>query len=418
MTLTIERLGQMGDGIGQGPAGPVFAPLTLPGEVVEGDIVDGRIETPRIVTPSANRVRPPCSHFKACGGCSVQHASDAFVQTWKADVVRAALSARDLPTPIRNVHTSPAQSRRRATLAGKRTKSGAMIGFHARGSATVIEVPNCQLLVPQIVALFPALQELTVIGASRKAELALTVTWSDAGADIAVKGGKPLDGPLRAELAAFINKHNVARLTWADDLVGQNRAPIQSIEGISIAPPPGAFLQATADGEHALVTAVIEAVGTAKHVADLFAGCGTFALPLARTAEVHAVESVAEMLGALDAGWRNARGLKKVTTEKRDLFRRPMVPLELRHFDAVVLDPPRAGAEAQIEQIIDSVVSRIVPRIVMVSCNPVTFARDAEMLVSAGYVIDWVDVVDQFRWSGHVELVAQFTKPHMSRKSR
>ncbi len=414
MRLTIERLGQMGDGIAQGPEGPVFAPLTLPGEVVEGDIVNGRIGTPRIITPSIDRVRPPCSHFRACGGCSVQHASDSFVETWKADVVRSALSARDLPAPIRNVHTSPAQSRRRAVLAGKRTKSGAMIGFHARGSDTLIEVPNCQLLQPQIVALFPALQDLTIIGASRKAELSLTVTWSDAGADIAVQGGKPLDGPLRLDLAAFINKHNVARLTWADDLVGQNRPPIHVIEGISVSPPPGAFLQATNDGEHALIAAVIEAIGPAKHVADLFAGCGTFALPLARTAEVHAVESVAEMLTALDVGWRNARGLKKVTTEKRDLFRRPMVPLELRHFDAVVLDPPRAGAEAQIEQIVDS----IVPRIAMVSCNPITFARDAELLCSAGYVINWIDVVDQFRWSGHVELVAQFTKPHMSKKSR
>ena len=402
----ITRLGHLGDGIADGP---IFAPLTLPGEEVEGDVVNSRIANPRIITPSADRVKPPCSHFKACGGCALQHGSDAFVENWKADVVRDALGAHGLDAPIRQIHTSPPRSRRRATLSGKRTKKGALVGFHARGSDVIIDIPNCTLLRPELMAMLPALQELTVIGASRKAEIAITTTASEDGADILVKGGKPLDGPLRVELAAFAVKHDLARLVWDDELVAMERPPSQRFDGIAVVPPPGAFLQATKEGEAALLNAVQQAVGPAKQVIDLFAGCGTFALPLAKSAELHAVESVPEMLTAMDTGWRKAQGLKKLTTEARDLFRRPILPIELRKYQAAVIDPPRAGAEAQIAEIAKGGP----PRLAMVSCNPVTFAQDAKTLIQAGYVLNWIDVVDQFRWSPHVELAAQFTRDHM-----
>lgn len=185
--------------------------------------------------------------------------------------------------------------------------------------------------------------------------------------------------------------------------------PAQSFDGIRVVPPPGAFLQATDHGQSVLIAAMTEAVQGADRVADLFAGCGTFALPLSRAAAVHAIEGARDMLEALDDSWRKAEGLKKVTTEPRDLFRNPLLPDELNRFDALVLDPPRAGAEAQVAEFAKSKIAQIG----FVSCNPVTFARDASVLIAAGFRLDWVQVVDQFRWSSHIELAARFSRPHM-----
>ena len=255
-------------------------------------------------------------------------------------------------------------------------------------------------------AAIPALEQLTVTGASRKAEVAFTLTQSSGGVDVAASGGKPVDGPLRIALSTLVEKFQLARLSWDGEQIAQRQPPLQTFGKASVLPPPGAFLQATADGEAALLRAVRAAVGPAKHVADLFAGCGTFALPLAETAEVHAVEGDAAMLAALDRGWRHAIGLKRVTTEPRDLFRRPLLPDELKSYDAVVIDPPRAGAEAQMIELARSGISRVAA----VSCNPVTFARDAKILTDAGFTLAEVALVDQFRWSPHVELVARFAR--------
>jgi 23S rRNA (uracil1939-C5)-methyltransferase len=399
----IIRLGHHGDGIAEGP---VFAPMTLPGELVSGTVDGTALKDVRIVTPSSDRVAAPCRHFKACGGCQLQHANDDFVAQWKADVVRHALSAHDLSPDIRETITSPAQSRQRATLAVKRTKSGAMVGFHGRASDTLIEVPECQLIDPKIKASFGILKELAIIGASRKAPLAATVTVSLDGLDVSVQGGKPLDGPLRAGLAQLCDATGLTRLTWGDEVVAMRTPPRHAFGSAFVAPPAGTFLQATAHGAHALQTLVREAVGSAKRVADLFAGCGTFSLPLAERSEVHAVEGDKGMIAALDHGWRFATGLKPITHEVRDLFRRPLLPDELKRFDAVVLDPPRAGAADQVAEILKA----DVPVLAYVSCNPVTFARDAAQLAGAGYVLEWVQPVDQFRWSSHVELASRFVK--------
>ena len=250
-------------------------------------------------------------------------------------------------------------------------------------------------------------EELALIGTSRKAALAVTVTLADSGLDVAVAQGKPLDGPLRMALAQLCEQLGLARLTWEDEVIAMRQPPLQRFGRAQVLPPPGAFMQATKQGETALLAAVREAVGDAAHIADLFAGCGTFALPLSEKARVHAVESEAEMLAALDQGWRMAEGLKPVTTEARDLYRRPMLPDEMKKLDAIVIDPPRAGAERQVVEICLAKV----PRVAFVSCNPVTFARDAQMLCKAGYRLNWVQVVDQFRWSSHVEIAASFTQP-------
>jgi len=405
--LTIERLGHRGDGIAQGLGGPVFVPQTLPGEVVEGDVAGDQLLNTRILTPSANRIRPPCSHARTCGGCLMQHAADPFVADWKLGIVKGALAGQGLDAPLRPIETSPPRSRRRATLAARRTKGGALIGFHARGSETLVAIPNCQLLHPAVLATFPALEALVVTGGSRSAELSLTVTHSLGGPDVAVTGGKPLDSELRMTLARVAETSNIARLTWDGEVIALRTLPVQRFGKALVAPPPGAFLQATAEGEAALLSAIRGAIGPARRVMDLFAGSGTFSLPLADSAEVHAVESDAAMLAALDRGWRQAQGLHRVTTETRDLFRRPLEPDEFKGFDAVVIDPPRAGAEAQTATLARS----RVPVIAFVSCNPVTFARDARILTEAGYVMDWLQVVDQFRWAAHVELVARFSLP-------
>lgn len=404
MKTTIERLGHHGDGIAPGP---IFAPLTLPGEEIEGDVESGRMASPRILTPSPNRVKAPCVHFKSCGGCSLQHASDEFVADWKVGVVKFALEAQGISAPFESIQTSPAQSRRRATFSAIRTKKGAIIGFHGRASGAVIAVPECQLVHPDMMATMPAIEAIVAIAGSRKGEIKATVTRAEGGCELAISGGKPLDGALRITLASLVEQFKLARLSWDGEVLAERRAPVQQFGAASVNPPPGTFLQATPEGEAALLAAVTRALGEKPgRIVDLFAGCGTFALPLAVKSEVHAVETEAEMLAALDRGWRFAKGLKKVTTETRDLFRRPLLVDELNKFDGAVIDPPRAGGEAQISELAKSDIKRIAA----VSCNPVTFARDASKLIAAGYSLDWVQVVDQFRWSPHVEVAAQFTK--------
>ncbi len=402
--LIIERLGHKGDGIALDPAiGQIFVPGVLPGEEVEGIVEDGIMAAPKIVTPSDQRVKAPCRHSKSCGGCQLQHAHDDFASSWKTDVVRRALVAQGLEADIRPCITSAPQTRRRASFSAKRTKKGALAGFHKKGSDVVIAVPDCQLVSPAISAALPLVEDLAVLGASRKGELSVLVTESLSGLDVSVSGGKPVDTPLREALGGLARKYNLARVTWEDEALTR-LPPIQRFGVADVTPPPGAFLQATPDGEAALLSSVRDALGPVKYIADLFAGCGTFALPLAQDVRVHAVEGDKAMTAALDHGWRNAQGLKQVTHEARDLFRNPLLPDELAKFDGIVIDPPRAGAEAQVEQLARCQI----PRIAFVSCNPVTFARDAARLVANGYRLNWVQVVDQFRWSTHVELAAEF----------
>ncbi len=402
-SYVINRLGLHGDGVADGP---VFVPMALPGEEVTGQLDGHQLTDVKILQPSAARVSAPCRHFKACGGCQLQHASDDLVAGWKVDMVRNALAAHGLNAPFHPIETSAAQSRRRATFAAKRTKKGAMAGFFGRGGDAIIEIPGCILLDEKVRGGLVVAQELALVGASRKTALAVTVTASLEGLDVAVQHGKPLDGPLRQELAALCEGFGLARLAWGDEVVAMRAPPTQRFGPALVVPPPGSFLQATADGEAALLQAVQQIVGDAPQVVDLFAGCGTFALPLALGAEVQAFESAPEMIAALDQGWRRAKGLKKVTATARDLFRRPLMPDELAKIDAVVLDPPRAGAEAQVAELAQSAV----PTLAYVSCSPVTFARDAAVLVAGGYRLDWVKVVDQFRWSAHIELVAAFRR--------
>ncbi|HEU0221274.1 MAG TPA: class I SAM-dependent RNA methyltransferase [Paracoccaceae bacterium] len=405
--LLIETLGHLGDGVAKLEGAAVHVPLVLPGERVRGEVVAGRIAGAEILVPSPERVLPPCEHYGICGGCALQHASEAFVAGWKADLVRRALGARGITGEVAGVVTWPPGSRRRAVMSGRRLRGGVTVGFHARGSDRLVEIAGCLVLRPEILAGREAVAALTALGSSRKGEVKALVTLSEAGLDIDVREGKPLDAAMRAEAARIAEAFDLARLSWEGEVVAQPRPPVIRLGGVRVVPPPGAFLQATREGEAALVGAVRGILAGAGRVADLFAGCGTFALALAAAAEVHAVEGEAPYLEALDAAWRNALGLHRITTERRDLFRRPLLGSELNRFGAVVLDPPRAGARAQAEALAASQV----PVIAYVSCNPATFARDARTLVDGGYRMGPVTVVDQFRWSAQLELVAGFARP-------
>lgn len=401
-TLTIERLGHRGDGVA---TGPVYVPRTLPGELVSGEVDGTTLRDVRIVSPSAHRVAAPCPHYRACGGCQLQHAEDDFVTDWRVTQVCQALGAQGIEAEVAGVAISPPRSRRRAVLAVRRTKKAALAGFHARASDTITPISDCMVLSPELLQALPAAEALGVTGASRKGELDVTMTASEGGIDVAVTGGKPLDTPLRVALAGVAEAHDLARLSWDGETVAGRRPALQRFGRAMVEPPPGAFLQATREGEAALLAAVREIVGEAARIVDLFAGSGTFALPLAEHAEIHAVEGEAAMCAALDRGWRGADRLKRVTTEARDLFRRPLLPDELKGFDAAVIDPPRSGAEAQVAALAEA----RIPVIAHVSCNPITFAREAATLVRAGYRMGPLRIVDQFRWSAHTEVVAGFT---------
>ena len=399
MPLTIEALTH--HGMGRATDG-TLVPRTLPGEEVE----IGADGAPRIVTPSPRRVAPPCRHFRTCGGCAMQHADDALVADWKMDIVRRALAAQGVAAEVAGIETSPPASRRRARFSARKTKGGALVGFHSRGSDQIVAVPDCRILSPAIRDALPALEGLARLAASRTAEVALTVTESRGGLDVAAETDRPLTPQLREEIAAWAALHRIARVVWGAEQVAMNAPPVQRMGLADVLPPPGAFLQATPQGEAALVAHVTRIVQGARRIADLFAGCGTFSLPLSAQAAVHAVESEAAMLGALERGWRSVGGLHRLTSEVRDLFRRPLDRDELSAFDAVVIDPPRAGAEAQVRALAAS----RVPVVAMVSCNPVTFARDARILTEGGMTPGPVTVIDQFRWSPHQELVAAFTR--------
>lgn len=404
MTFTILRLGHQGDGIATGPGGPLFAARTLPGEVIAGDVSGDRIIDPKIVTPSTDRVAAPCPHYRRCGGCSLQHATDDFVAGWKAGLVRDTLARVGIEAVITGVETSPPNSRRRAALSGRRTKKGAQVGFHVAGGSDVVDIPDCRLLHADLIAALPVLEQVTRLAATRGGEVTLHVTQTATGIDLSVDRAKPFDRDVMLALAPLAKAF--ARITWNGETALQQTPPLVSLGAARVTPPPGAFLQATAEGEAALVGAIRGIFADARNVVDLFAGCGTFTFPVAEKAPVYAIEGDRSLIEALAHGARHATGLKAISTQVRDLFRNPMLPEELSRFDAAIIDPPRAGAEAQVAQLAASTLTTVA----FASCNPGTFARDAATLVGAGWRMGPVTVVDQFRWSPHVEMVTRFDR--------
>ena len=407
--FTIARLDAAAQGVAPGPDGPIRIARALPGEVVTGIVAGVRIADPRILEPAPERVAPPCPHFRRCGGCALQHASDAFVAGWKARRVTDALRAAGVAGRVGTVRTSPPRSRRRAALKGRKTKKGALVGLHAARSHDLVAIPDCRLLHPDLMAVLPDLEALTRRAAPRGGEIGLHVTRTATGVDLSVTGAKAADDALLPDLARAF-----ARVTWNGAPLTMTARPEIVLGPARVAPPPGAFLQATASGEAALRAAVRDIVfgteaGADAHagpIGDLFAGLGTFALDLARDAPVTAWEGDGAALDALAAAHRATPGLRPIATRRRDLFRDPVRAEEMVGLRAAVVDPPRAGAAAQFAELARSDLSVIAA----VSCDPDTFARDAAILTEAAWRMGPVAVVDQFRWSAHVELVAGFRR--------
>lgn len=409
--LVIDRLGAQGDGIAAGERGPVYVPFALPGEVVNAAVEKERGTLLAVLEPSPARVEPPCRHFGECGGCTLQHLRDDEYRAFKRDRVVQALRRERIDTAVGDLIPCSRASRRRVTLSGRRTLASMLLGYNRMQSHEIIDIAQCPIAVPEIVAALPKLRALASTVNEGSKPFHVTVTATESGLDVAFADVGKLSDDRRRAASHEATTAGLARLAVDGETVIEPRRPVVDFGGSKVTPPAGGFLQAVAGAEAAMADLVLAHLARAKRVADLFAGAGAFALRLARTAEVRAVESDAAALAALDRGFRFASGLKRIATERRDLFRRPLTAKELTEFDGVVFDPPRAGAEDQSRQLAKS----DVPLVAAVSCNPQTLARDLRILIDGGYRIASVTPVDQFLWSGHVEAVALLEKPRKRR---
>ncbi len=410
--LTIARIGAQGDGVAETPSGPVFVPLTLPGEVVRGEAADGRMDRPEIVSVSPDRIAPVSPQYGDCGGCSLQHWAAGPYLEWKREQVRLALVREGLETEIVETVATPPASRRRLALHARRGPGGrAILGFKARRSWRLVEVRECPIADPRLVRALPALARLAEVFLDHpKSAPTLHVTWTLAGLDVDVTGVERKSGGLsrdrQVDAITRAAEADLARLSLAGEVLVMARQPRVAFGKAVVPLPPGAFLQATPQAEAAMVGVATEAVRGARKIADLFCGSGTFTFPLAEVAEVLAADAAQGSIAALKAGIGSTSGLRPIRAEARDLFRRPLTPHDLKGCDAIVFDPPRAGAIEQTAQIAQTKAGVVVG----VSCNPSTFARDARVLVEAGFRLERVTPIDQFLWSSHVELVGVFRR--------
>lgn len=401
--LIIAHLGARGDGVAIAADGKaVYVPFAAPGDHVstEGEIIER----------GAHYKQPECPHFGACGGCALQHVDAQSYEVWLQDRIRQALHQHGLSCDILKPHISPPAARRRAAFQARWDKGQLHLGYSKPRSHDVIDLTACPVLKPELLQVLAPIKALLQKHLDRRASARLELTMTATGVDALLEA--PFDATeavFRQELSEFAENLRLCRfaLRGADglvDVIVQRRLPFIRLSDVPVVLPVGAFLQATEDGEKALVETVCEAVGAdAKRILDLFSGIGTFSFPLAAIGNVHAVEGWRD---ALDAMNQAGATQKAISFEHRDLFRRPMALKELNTYDAVVFDPPRAGAKAQAPILAQSMVQKVVA----VSCNPNTFARDAEELVKGGFTLEWVKPIGQFLWSREVELVALFQR--------
>jgi 23S rRNA (uracil1939-C5)-methyltransferase len=408
--LSIARLGRRGDGIADTSAGPIYVPYALPGEVVEVEGWDGHPDRRRLVRierPSAERIDPICPHFGVCGGCALQHLTWDRYRAWKRDLVVTSLAQAGLTTDVDDVVDAHGEGRRRIVLHARRGTHDVLdVGFAALHAHHIVPIDRCPVTAPGLDGAIDAAWAIAEALQSTGKPLDIQATATDAGLDMDVRGSGALTPQSSLALARIAAAHRLARLTRHGDLIALQVTPTVQMGRATVPLPPGAFLQATAEGEAQLAQLVARHVGDAKSVTDLFAGVGPFALRMAERARVTAADSDEAAITALRQAAAKAGGLKPIAAERRDLFRRPYVASELARAEAVVFDPPRQGAETQARELAASKV----PVVVAVSCNPTTFARDAAILVAGGYRLAEVTPVDQFRYSYHVEIVAKFVR--------
>jgi 23S rRNA (uracil1939-C5)-methyltransferase len=408
--LAIVRFGHRGDGIADTPDGPVYVPYTLPGENVTVEPAAGhsdRRHLVRIDKPSTERVKPACKHFGICGGCALQHWSLAEQHLWKRSLIGEALAQAKIIAPVGDLIDAHGAGRRRAVFHARRGAHDLLeVGFTAPRAHHVVAIDECPILAPGLAGALRAAWAIAQTLKPAAKPLDIQTTATDTGLDIDVRGSGTLDAGRMAALARVAEAHGLARLTRHGELVVQRAQPTVQMGRARVPLPPGAFLQATSEGEAALARLVLNYADKANHVADLFAGIGTFALRLAAKARVSAADNDDTMIKALQSAASKSSGLKPIEARTRDLFRRPFAPSELKNFDAVVFDPPRQGAETQARELAKSAV----PVVIAVSCDAATFARDAKILLGGGYRLVVATPVDQFRYSHHVEIVAQFVR--------
>ncbi len=403
-TVTIAELGRAGDGIAVVGGERVFVPFTLAGETVEIESNGSRGRLVRIVSPSRDRAPPPCRHFGTCGGCALQHLEHTSYLAWKQGIVRRSFALHHIDTPVDDAVATAPGGRRRAIFSAVNAGGRIVLGFHRRAAREIVAVEECPVLSADIAGRLPLINEIAARAIRPRKQARITVVAAN-GLDIAVEGGGRLDPATPEALGRFGREQAIARLTVNGAEIFLNRRP-EIAAGGTLLPLPAGFVQAAAGAEQAMAEAALAHVGDAAPVADLFCGIGTFTLRLARRSPVTAVEGEATLLAALQRAVRGAAGLKPVTTLRRDLFANPLAATELDRFGAVVFDPPAAGAKAQAEAIAQSKV----PKVVAVSCNPATLARDARILIDGGYRLTRVLPVDQFLWSAEIEAVATFVR--------
>ena len=408
-TLDIAAVGAEGDGIARTPGGAVFVPFTLPGETVAVARVKNHGMPISWSETSPARVDPRCRHFGpegkggACGACSLQHWADQPYQDFKRQLVVDALKAQGIETEVAPIVACLPGERRRVTMTARLTEKGVVLGFLQANTHTIVPVEECPISMPAIVGRLDVVRRLVAALGSGSEPFRIAIGATLSGLDINMMDMKKPDAKKRqAATDIMLREKGIARVSVEGEIIVEPHKPVLDIGGVSVVLPAGSFTQATVRAEDAMAALVIGHLGKSKRVADLFSGIGTFALRLARKSAVHAVEFDAPALAALDHAARHAQGLKPISIERRDLFRRPMQPLDLKNFDGLCFDPPRAGAEQQCRELAKSKVQRIAA----VSCNPTTLARDLRILIDGGYRLKSVTPIDQFLWSSHVEAVA------------
>jgi 23S rRNA (uracil1939-C5)-methyltransferase len=413
--LTIDRLGHRGEGVAQGPDGLIFIPYALAQETIIAEVDGSRGTLVEVLTPSPDRIVPFCRYFSRCGGCAVQTLSEDSYARWKRDLVAKALQRAGLTIEIAELVDAHGAGRRRATFHARYAHGRAEVGFTQARTHDIVEIESCPVLAPSMDRALPAARALAQALAGSAKPLDILVTATASGLDVDLKGHGPLGEGEMQSLVQIAIEHDLARLSNHGSIVIARRAPMLAMGKAMVAPPPGAFLQATETGEETLAARVCAHVAGTRHIADLFSGIGTFALRMAAFAKVDAFDHEEAALLAL-AKAAPVPGLHKVTVARRDLFMRPLRPAETERYDAIVFDPPRAGAGQQAKAL---GVSQV-PVIVAVSCNAESFARDAAILCGGGYEISAVEPVDQFRHTPHVEIVARFQrqgpKPRRNRR--
>lgn len=407
--LRIERVGAQGDGIARVDGHDIYVPFTLAGERVTATFEGDRARVDAIIEASPHRVDPVCHHFGVCGGCALQHMATDLYEGWKRDQIIIAFAARGISADVEAL-AMPEGGRRRAVFSAEKSGGDDVeLGFHAGQSHVLIDIRECPVLDPMIVRALPALRALLAVVITKKSRARVTVTVTNGGLDVTIDDvRRPLGVNLRSEIARAAAAGRFARVSLGDDVVYEALAPEVALGGVDVIVPPGGFLQAMADAETTMTTLAVEAIAKTrtKSVVDLFSGAGAFTFALAKRWRVSAFDSDARSVAALAAAARKASGLKPIVVRARDLFREPLSALELNEHDAVVFDPPRAGADAQARMIAKSKVKCVVA----ISCNPATLARDARTLIDGGYGMSTVVPVDQFRYSPHIEAVAVFTR--------